>query len=82
MTTLTFPVARTPIRLSGNFRIRLEPDNRQERRKFYAINSQGMFWTDFREIAKGFTQAEANRLMGRILAQHGKLSGRVSVVPA
>lgn len=67
----------------GNFRIMLKPAGRKERRKYYAANSEGMFWTDFREIASEFpTENIAYGIAARIIANNAKLRSRVGVVPA
>lgn len=87
--TLSLPVRpdrgsfRTGSEGGGNFRILLKPMGRRERRKYYAVNSEGMFWTDFREIASEFhTENIAYGIAARIIANHAKLRSRVSVVPA
>jgi hypothetical protein len=67
------------------FRIRLErdPKDRKDTRRYYAANSNGMFWTQMREIARDFdTEHVAQNIVARVLQRNAKLRGRIVVVPA
>ena len=66
----------------GPFRILLKPEGRRDKRQFYAANSNGMFWTQIREVAREFdTLHLAENITRRLIANNAKLRGRVTVVP-
>jgi hypothetical protein len=62
-------------------RIRLKPENRRTRQQYYAKNSDGMHWTEFREIAEDFSVSLANQLARRIAQTHANLRDRIEIVP-
>lgn len=65
------------------YRILLKPAGRWDRRRYYAANSDGMFWTEFREVAESITgQNAAFGIMARIISNNARLRDRISVVPA
>lgn len=67
---------------TGPFRILLRPESRRDTQHYYAANSNGMFWTQFREVAREFPYLHlANNVARRIVSNNGKLRGRVEIIP-
>jgi hypothetical protein len=73
---------RTPVRDQGPIvRIQIRAQSRRDRHKYYAKNSDGMFWTEFREVAETFTNSVANQLARRIADKHAELRSRIEIIP-